>query len=80
MRGEQCERTDINHRFATSLEKVAGDTTESEGSVAHLFAVVGKHSELQTLCLADRPVQYEKWILKYGSCLKGIKYTIGLSP
>lgn len=73
MRGKQCKRTDINHWFATSLKKVAGDITEFEGSVAHLFAVVGKHSELQTVCLTDRPIWYKKWILKYGFCWKGTK-------
>lgn len=39
MRGKQRRRADINHWFATSLKKVAGDITELEGSVAHLFAV-----------------------------------------
>lgn len=41
----------------TSLQKVAGAAPEFEGSVAHLSAVLGKHSQLQTLCLTDRPIQ-----------------------
>lgn len=56
MRGKQCKRTDINHRLATSLEKVAGDIPEFEGSVAHLSAVVGKQSQPQPVCLTDRPI------------------------
>lgn len=56
MRGKQCKRTDINHQLTTSLKKVAGDIPEFEGSVAHLSAVVGKHSQLQTVCLTDRPI------------------------
>lgn len=38
------------------LKKVAGDIPECEGSVAHLSAVVGKHSQLHTVCLTDRPI------------------------
>lgn len=56
MRGKQCKRTDINHRLATSLKKVAGDIPEFEGSVAHLSAVVGKQSQPQPVCLTDRPI------------------------
>lgn len=56
MRGKQCRGTDIHHWLATSLKKVAGAAPEFEGSVARLSAVLDKHSQLQTLCLTDRPI------------------------